>query len=216
MKILTLITLLVASSVAVAHQPVMDMAPRWANGYGFQTRFEHADSRSTLWLEGVYTFRPEFRLTAKIPFSRGDLGNVILGVPLKRYRNERGRTSNWGITPSVQLPTGPDSNSDFGLSLSYSAESLRAYQLYDLYAWDDRVGIDINVGLAFPRKGGGMFAIWDISGVASDHGDRVLTGPVYVVFRGNTMFRAEYKVLAYDHDDPMASDYVSIGIGFVF
>ena len=30
-----------------AHQPVMDMAPRWNNGYGVQTRVEQANSETT-------------------------------------------------------------------------------------------------------------------------------------------------------------------------
>ena len=51
------------SITAVAHQPIMDMAPRWNNGYGVQTRVEHANSESTTWVEGVYTFKPSVRIT---------------------------------------------------------------------------------------------------------------------------------------------------------
>ena len=56
-------------SILVAHQPVMDMAPRWASGWGFQFRYETLGSdkilngedsneglsyyRKTTWLEGV-------------------------------------------------------------------------------------------------------------------------------------------------------------------
>ncbi len=72
---------------AYAHQPVMDMAPRWSNGYGFQVRYgrygsdelmrgrDRIDNVSgidrfvdTTWLEGVYTFHRSVRATIKIPY----------------------------------------------------------------------------------------------------------------------------------------------------
>lgn len=71
---------------ALAHQPVMDMAPRWEDGYGLQLRHEWygsdelLDGDSTVsnplnrgryvhrtWLEGVYTFDRSKRLTFKLP-----------------------------------------------------------------------------------------------------------------------------------------------------
>ena len=74
-------------STGRAHQPVMDMAPRWQGGFGFQLRNVQRSSKSlrngdkkvensqgrkrrvnTTWLEGVYTFKRELRLTAKIPW----------------------------------------------------------------------------------------------------------------------------------------------------
>jgi hypothetical protein len=79
--------LLLSSALASAHQPVMDMAPRWAEGYGFQLRAEQFGSDElkqgssdvanpsgaeryvgTLWLEGVYTFSRAVRTTLKIPY----------------------------------------------------------------------------------------------------------------------------------------------------
>jgi len=66
----------------------MDMAPRWAGGYGVQLFQVHSiaddlrhgeamlpnpqglESRvDTTWLEGVYTFRRAFRITAKVPYA---------------------------------------------------------------------------------------------------------------------------------------------------
>ena len=75
-------------TIAFAHQPVMDMAPRWAGGSGFQLRYEMSESDERLngakevanplgreklvqhwWLEGVYTVNRSLRYTVKIPYS---------------------------------------------------------------------------------------------------------------------------------------------------
>lgn len=204
------------SSLTLAHQPVMDMAPRWDQGFGIQTRVEHFDSQTTNWLEGVYTFDKSVRATFKLPYSNGEIGGLILGVPLKKYTNRGARTSNWSVTPSVELPTGSKEDWDAGLSISYSAESPTFYQLYDVYALGDRKGIDINAGFAFPNNGGGQFLLWDVSALSSDEGDRVLTGPVYVYFKGSMMFRAEYKIKAYDKEDDFSGNLLNVGIGFVY
>lgn len=216
MRGLTCVLLFVSGSAAFAHQPVMDMAPRWADGYGFQARIENFDSQTIVWAEGVYTFKKSVRATFKLPYHDGEFGGLILGVPLKKYVNDGRKTSNWSITPSAQLPTGTQSEWDAGLSLSYSSETPKYYQLYDLYSWGDRTGLDINVGLALPGKGSGKFLIWDISMLTSDEGDRVQTGPVFVYFKKNMMFRAEYKALVYERDSDWSGGYVNIGIGFVY
>ena len=80
------LTLAIASSLLAStvwsHQPIMDMAPRWQNGYGFQIRNESYGSDTQLsdnsevsnprdldndvaitWLEGIYTFKREVRLS---------------------------------------------------------------------------------------------------------------------------------------------------------
>lgn len=73
-------------SLTWAHQPVMDMAPRWSGGSGLQVRFDRTNldrllvhgnraegpdglgtSVSTTWIEGVYTFRRSVRVTFKQP-----------------------------------------------------------------------------------------------------------------------------------------------------
>lgn len=215
-RCLIFLMLLVGSS-ALAHQPVMDMAPRWDDGYGIQTRVEHFDDVTTTWVEGVYTWDKSIRATFKLPYRHGEFGDLILGLPLKKYINDGPRTANWSVTPSVQLPTGRDGEWDTGLSLSYSSETPTFYQLYDLYTWGDRTGLDINAGFAFPSKGGGKFALWDVSVLTTDDdGDRVQTGPVFVYFRGNMMFRAEYKHLVYERDSDWSGGFFNIGIGFVY
>ena len=183
-----------------AHQPVMDMAPRWEHGYGFQIRYESYGSDTLLngdsevdnpfnrdndvsitWLEGIYTFRREVRLSVKIPYvdhhrsvvqngasvqeSGRGLGDIIIGVPLKRYKNDAAATRNIAFTPSIRLPTGStsgdypvgDGSTDLGVSFSASFEKADLYQYYDLFYWKngdgdrginegDELGLDINIG----------------------------------------------------------------------
>jgi hypothetical protein len=162
---------------AEAHQPVMDMAPRWEGGYGFQVRHESRSSETlkdgdsevdnpfgrmrrvnTIWWEGIYTFKREVRVTAKLPWVdqsrtivRGDRavrqagtgwGDLILGVPLKHYQNLETYTWNAALTPSLRIPTGSTSDDfpvgdgswDPGLSLSYTREG-KMYFFSDLFYW---------------------------------------------------------------------------------
>ena len=220
MKQLIGIVLLLGVGPALAHQPVMDMAPRWADGYGFQIRQEHYGAHKlkqgsqrtgnplglkrsvdTTWLEGVYTFKPQLRATIKIPYvrqrrtrelggravrqRRSGLGDVIVGLPLKHYKNRGAKTENWGITPSLRLPTGSHSGAfpisdgswDVGIGASYSAETPLIYQFYNAYYWHqgsgsrgmqsgDVLGVDINVGLHplhSNEDNSGLFTLWDVS-----------------------------------------------------
>jgi len=208
--------LLLVSSSAYAHQPIMDMAPRWSGGYGVQTRVERFDDVTTTWVEGVYTWDKSVRATLKLPYRNGAFDDLILGLPLKKYTNNGARTSNWSVTPSVQVPTGNRGQFDTGLSVSYSTETPTFYQLYDLYTWGDRTGLDINAGFAFPGTGSGTFALWDVSALTTKHGDRIQTGPVLVYFKKNLMLRGEYKHLVYERDSDWSSGYFSLGIGLVY
>ena len=126
-KSLFLFSMLICSFSASAHQPVMDMAPRWSEGFGFQVRYENFGSDDlmdgdseisnplglkryvkTLWLEGVYTFDRSIRATFKLPYidqsrtkniagvgvrqSNSGIGDLVIGLPLKHYRNKRAFT----------------------------------------------------------------------------------------------------------------------------
>jgi len=203
-----------------AHQPVMDMAPRWNEGYGFQVRFEHYGSNDlmdgdseisnplglkrfvdTVWLEGVYTFDRSIRATFKLPYvdqrrtrniggvdvrqSNSGLGDLVLGLPLKHYRNKMAFTDNFSFTPSIRLPTGSssgdfpisDGSVDFGLSFSYSSETPKYYTLIDLFYWintggengmheGDELGLDINLGYHpyhSNETNSGVFVMWDVT-----------------------------------------------------
>lgn len=84
---LLLSTIMTLPTITFAHQPVMDMTPRWRGGYGIQFRYEQLirdrlvqcgnfvsnplgfrSESSILWTEGVYTFTREHRITFKMPY----------------------------------------------------------------------------------------------------------------------------------------------------
>ena len=165
-------------SLALARQPVMDMMPRWKGGYGFQWAHSSRNS-STLkqgdseinnpfgrkrrveaeWLEGVYSFSQERRVSFKIPWmnqSRTTLrhgspvketgtgwGDLILGFLMKKYWDNKGTTANIGLVPSIRIPTGStedaypvgDGSTDLGLSFSYNRDTPRTYQFYEAFYW---------------------------------------------------------------------------------
>ena len=259
---------------AGAHQPVMDMAPRWADGYGVQIRHESYGSDKLMngdseianplglkkhvkktWLEGVYTFDRSKRVTFKLPYvqqtrvtningvathqKNQGIGDLILGVPLKKYFNKGAQTGNWGFTPSLRLPTGStdgdfpisDGSVDLGLSVSYSSENPDFYDLYDLFYWintegeknmneGNELGFDANWGIHPYHNNdtnSGMFLMWDVSArhkaesTTAFGGSRIHTGPVMVLYRDNIMFRTEYKMPVYEN---MNSNSVSRGNEF--
>jgi hypothetical protein len=194
--LLSFVFFLIFISEVGAHQPVMDMAPRWEDGYGFQVRYENSGSKELLngdskvansnndklsinniWLEGVYTFDKSIRVTFKLPHItqtrtvngvkevNEGVGDLILGVPIKYYKNKGAFTSNLGLTPQIRLPTGSssgnlpigDGSTDVGLSVSYSTETPKFYTMFDLFYWlnsegdrgingGNELGLDINLG----------------------------------------------------------------------
>ncbi|MCG8380177.1 MAG: transporter [Proteobacteria bacterium] len=216
---------LLFSSLVFAHQPVMDMAPRWDDGYGFQIRYESYGSDTLLdgdsevanpsglkryvnktWFEGVYTFDRAIRATFKLPYisqrrtkningtavrqRNSGFGDLVLGLPLKYYRNRKAFTENFSFTPSIRLPTGSssgdfalsDGSVDYGFSLSYSSESPKYYTLFDLYYWlntegdrgmheGDELALDINLGYHPYHNNdnnSGVFTMLDISARYND------------------------------------------------
>ena len=217
---LSILALSLVAIPAFAHQPVMDMAPRWKNGWGFQLRHEifntdilfdgnseisnaldRDKSINKTWLEGIYTFRREVRLTFKLPSvdqsrtfirdgvrvreSGRGIGDLVIGLPLKRYQNNANSTGNIAFTPSIRLPTGStsddfevgDGSTDVGVSFSASFEKADLYQYYDLFYWangegdngihqGDELGLDINIGwhpYHDNETNSGVFLMFDVS-----------------------------------------------------
>lgn len=217
-------------NLAFAHQPVMDMAPRWNNGKGFQVRHEYRFSDklidksdktanplglsrkvNTTWLEGVYTFDRSKRVTIKIPWINQEritsvgsiatkqktsgLGDIIIGIPLKKYSNFKDSTSNLGFTPSLRIPSAKtngdyptgDGSVDVGLSVAYSHEAFYFYQFYDLFYWinnegvrgqheGNQLGFDANLGI-HPYHNNetntGIFLMMDFSARYKDEGTKI-------------------------------------------
>jgi len=217
--------MLICSFSASAHQPVMDMAPRWSEGFGFQVRYENFGSDDlmdgdseisnplglkryvkTLWLEGVYTFDRSIRATFKLPYidqsrtkniagvgvrqSNSGIGDLVIGLPLKHYRNKRAFTDNFSFTPSIRVPTGSssgdfpisDGSVDLGFSFSYSSETPKYYTLVDLFYWlntegengmheGDELALDINLGyhpFHSNETNSGVFVMWDVTARYND------------------------------------------------
>lgn len=283
---LSFFLIFLTNATAWAHQPVMDMAPRWEGGYGLQLRYESYGSDTLLdgdseidnplgieryvdktWLEGVYTFDRSKRITFKLPYieqrrtkniagvgvkqTNSGVGDLIVAVPLKRYFNEKARTGNWGVTPQIRIPTGSNSGDyplsdgswDLGLSTSYSTETYTFYQMYDLFYWrntegvrgmreGDELGLDMNWGFPFrnDQDNSGIYFMWDVTARHHDKpnsktltsvsgGTRIHTGPVFVYYKESFMFRAEYKLAAYEKLDGIGNskgDIFQIGIGLTF
>lgn len=108
-SLLAILALVGPSAPAWAHQPVMDMAPRWKAGYGVQVRHEWRGSDTlkdgdsevdnpsgrrkrvnTTWLEGVYTFTRAARVTFKLPWIDQSRVTVKDGARLRQT------DSGWG------------------------------------------------------------------------------------------------------------------------
>jgi hypothetical protein len=89
-----------------AHQPIMDMAPRWSGGWGLQIRQvwygsdDYLDGSTELsnpdsleryvrqtWLEGVYTFDRSVRVTFKVPYVEKSRTILSGGTPARQESN---------------------------------------------------------------------------------------------------------------------------------
>ncbi len=92
---------LAGAGLLSARQPVMDMVPRWAGGWGFQYFHEFRMAEDlfsgasevanpdglrkeirTSWLEGVYTFDRARRITFKMPYLDQERVALVGGTPV--------------------------------------------------------------------------------------------------------------------------------------
>ncbi len=137
-----------------------------------------------------------------------------------------------------------DGSTDIGLSLSHSYESPKWYTLVDLFTWinnegardmheGDVYGLDVNLGYHPYHDNdtnSGAFVMWDMTARYSDEssaetlttasgGTRVQTGPLFVLYKDNIMFRAEYKYPLYEKASGISNSRgqeFNIGIGITF
>jgi hypothetical protein len=135
-----------------------------------------------------------------------------------------------------------DGSTDTGLSLSYSIETPMFYHLYDVFYWingggvsgihaGDELGFDGNIGI-HPfhdnETDSGVFLMLDVTArhqwrgqdrAGDTGGTRLSLGPVLVLYRGNVMFRAEYKMPVYERRRGEGVAYgqeLNVGIGMSF
>ena len=141
-RLLALISLWLAPTVASAEQPVFGMMPRWANGWGVQSLYELNVSDDVryhaLHIEGVYTWARWIRVTYKVPLvlesqisgtqkSERGVGVPLIALPLKKYFNRDGLSGSWSLTPRISLPvatTMVGQNDEYGgVGVSYAHET---------------------------------------------------------------------------------------------
>ena len=155
--------------IAQADDPIMNMMPRWSGGWGYQVHYEFINETDLLMgsnkvypgfseeinvmhLEGVYTWKKEIRITAKLPYvldaerempdgSGGKLiqkdsgwGDLNLALPLKKYFNLDGKSGSWTFKPMVRIPLAEKDEYDFyykefgvGLGLGHEFETSNYY-----------------------------------------------------------------------------------------
>jgi hypothetical protein len=105
-KLAVAFSMLLMATPVLAHQPVMDMAPRWEDGYGIQVRHvsRYSDKlieknndlvnpnglkriKRTTWLEGVYTFDRAKRITVKVPWVE-QYRTTLIGAQVTRQKDK--------------------------------------------------------------------------------------------------------------------------------
>ena len=158
-------------------EPIMNMMPRWSGGWGYQVHYEYrtesdllmgseelykgfSEKVSLLHLEGVYTWKKEIRLTAKLPFvidaereipdgsggkktqTDSGVGDLTLALPLKKYFNLDGKSGSWTFKPMLMVPlTGKseyevyDNEWGTGLGVAHEFETARYYFGIGTTAW---------------------------------------------------------------------------------
>lgn len=180
---------LVWSGVAVrpvfAHQPVMDMSPRWKGGYGGQVRhvwhgsdeLKDGDSGvpnpvgrrrrvNTTWYEGVYTFSKEARVTFKLPWVDQSRVTVKDGV------RQRQADSGWGDLilgfPLKRYTNQPGSTWNIGLTPSVRVPT--GSTTADFPVGDGST--DIGLSLSYSHESASLYQFYDLFYWANTRGTK--------------------------------------------
>ena len=96
----------------------------------------------------------------------------------------------------------------------------------------NELGVDINLAyhpIHNNKTNSGVFLMWDLSmrkqeqghgsGGQINGGSRIYSGPILVLYRENTMFRAEYKLPVYEYFEGVSlsrGNELNVGIGITF
>lgn len=163
------LTILCSHFQGFSDEPIMNMMPRWSGGWGYQVHYEHrtkndlllgsnqlykgfSEQIDLLHIEGVYTWKKEIRLTAKLPVvldavrempdgaggkiiqKDSGAGDLKIALPLKKYFNLDGRSGSWTFKPMLRIPLSDKDDYDFyykefgtGLGAGYETETSNFY-----------------------------------------------------------------------------------------
>ena len=188
-KILFFLGFCVTQSVSVyADQPVMNEAPRWAGGYGFQFRHEYRESDTliykddeinnplgktrrvnTTWLEGVYTWDRSKRITVKIPYVDKMRVTEVGGSAVKQ--NDRGLGDIIIATPLRKYTNHKDWTNNFSFTPQIRVPSGKTSGDYPIGDGSVDAGISLSYGAESPRYLVGIdFFYWmNNEGTRSQH-----------------------------------------------
>ncbi|MFT5387489.1 MAG: hypothetical protein ACI9E5_000617 [Candidatus Omnitrophota bacterium] len=176
--LLTLGLCLIQVSVSYADQPVMNEAPRWAGGKGFQIRHEYRASDTliskedeipnplgkkrrvdTTWLEGVYTWNRSRRITIKIPYVDKMRVTEVAGQAVKQH--DRGLGDIIIGTPLRKYTNYKNWTNNFSFTPSIRIPSGKTSGDYPIGDGSTDVGLSFSYGAESPRYLAGVdFFYW--------------------------------------------------------
>lgn len=176
--ILTLGMCLFGLDISFADQPVMNEAPRWSGGKGFQVRHESRASDTlisknnevlnprgkerrvnTTWLEGVYTWDRSRRITIKIPYVDKMRVTGVNGIAVKQH--DRGLGDIIIGTPLRKYTNHKDWTNNFSFTPSIRVPSGKTSGDYPIGDGSTDVGLSFSYGAESPRYLAGVdFFYW--------------------------------------------------------
>jgi hypothetical protein len=203
-------------------------------------------------IEGVYTWDKSIRLTAKLSYvndARRELldakgrkfvqhdegiGDLTLGLPLKKYFNLDGRSGAWSLTPQLIVPLDDKDDYElynhewgFGLSTGYATETHRYLFSTGVGVWHFaghepfQANANLDLGLNIQAFGSSGHIKWENDFVLEDDGTRTLTTGVgfYWMFTDLVHAKVTWKHDLYDYRgtiDHGNGDALLIGFAIVY
>ncbi len=153
---------------ADADQPVMNEAPRWAGGWGFQFRHEYRESDTLIrkgdeianplgkkrrvnksWLEGVYTWDRSRRITVKIPYVDQMRVTGVNGRAVRQ--SEQGLGDIVIATPLRKYTNHKDWTNNFSFTPQIRLPSGKTTGDYPIGDGSTDVGVSLSYGAESPR-----------------------------------------------------------------
>ncbi len=172
-------TILIAPALSTADQPIFGEMPRWAGGWGVQTRHEarRDGDQDSQWMhvDGVYTWERWIRVTAKVPFrvdNEVGIGTPTLALPLKKYFNLDGRSGSWTLAPHWFVPIANP-------ALNARPEQVKLSLGYETEAYKTHVGASVG----FVKRVDGLFATHMHAAVGTNVHSKTSSGHIKIKAR---------------------------------